>query len=182
MKGKQTDRLRIEYVLCRGPVSADDCISFEIEVCPSSVTRNRRCRLEIARTALSHEGRPKVQAWAAGFKAIEALSDSRFLGSIQPSAKVIDLPRLGAAMDELGQVVSDARIKSLGVLATKCPKCESVSSVPNKEIDLIESWPGDDLRLTLKCPSGHSFEETLGSLLVLVKLQGTRIGSSSRLG
>jgi hypothetical protein len=92
MREERSTRTQVKYVLSRGPILSDDSLAFSIEAFPTSATHSRPCRLEIVRTALTQESRPKVLAWAAGFKAIEALSNARFLRSIPARDKTVVLP------------------------------------------------------------------------------------------
>jgi hypothetical protein len=179
MREERSTRTQVKYVLSRGPILSDDSLAFSIEAFPTSATHSRPCRLEIVRTALTQESRPKVLAWAAGFKAIEALSNARFLRSIPARDKTVVLPPLTASVGELDRAVSDAMKKSNAWLADHCPTCRAIASIQQTEFDLTGPSPLVERSLTLECPSGHSFDELLGNLLVLVKPRVTRIGSSS---
>lgn len=152
-------------------------MSFLIEVFPTTATNGRICRLLITGSALVQENRPRTLAWVAGFKAIEALSTNSFLKSVRPSNEVIELPPIGSG--ELASYVTRVLSRSRAWLATKCPQCETVTAVPGEDLRALGlSRAPEDQRLVLKCPSGHSFDESQKNLLVLVKYLGTRLGSS----
>ena len=161
---------RPDYVLCWGPIEdqANDCIRFRIEAHPHVLTKERDCVLTIQRSALTQEPRSHMLAWAAGFKAIEALSSSDFLNSIRPSAKGIPLPlsTIGATANELRDYAERASRQSEARQATKCSKCSRLVLSPRGLLTEggKELYGADEL-VPLRCERGHSFER-LGSLLV----------------
>jgi hypothetical protein len=153
-------------------------LAFRIEVFPPSLTKNRDCFLAIERSALPQEKRPRILAWAAGCKAIEALATKAFLDSVRPDDTRITLPGIGASTGELPQSVLDASRMSRAWLATKCHTCGEVTSIPDRELSNIDQWSRIvDTRVLLKCPSGHSFDDARENLLVLVKRLPIRLGS-----